>query len=119
MEDTVKVSLMEEKSKKLIKGTMASIIANVIVYIVSTVALIVVSNIAKGMNLDVVDLVTFILFVVVWPLINLILSIKALASRNKPPVGYKGVAVTNLVLSIAGPVLYGLTCLLNLLDPGV
>ena len=55
MEDTVKVSLMEEKSKKLI---------------------------------------------------NLILSIKALASRNKPPVGYKGMAVTNLVLSIAGPVLY-------------
>ena len=68
MEDTVKVSLMEEKSKKLI---------------------------------------------------NLILSIKSLVSRNKPPVGYKGMAVTNLVLSIAGPVLYGLTCLLNLLDPGV
>ena len=55
MEDTVKVSLMEEKSKKLI---------------------------------------------------NLILSIKSLVSRNKPPVGYKGMAVTNLVLSIAGPVLY-------------
>ena len=30
---------MEEKSKKMIKGTMVSIIANVIVYIVSTVAL--------------------------------------------------------------------------------
>ena len=51
MEDTVEVSRMEEKSKKLIKGTMVSIIANVIVYIVSTVALIVVSNIVKGLNL--------------------------------------------------------------------
>ncbi len=110
---------MEEKSKKLIKGTMVSIIVNVIVYIVSTVALIVVSNIVKGLNLDVIDLATFILFVVIWPLINLLLSIRALASRNKPPVGYKGVAVTNLVLSIAGPLLYGLTYLLNLLDPGV
>lgn len=110
---------MEEKSKKMIKGTMVSIIANVMVYIVSTVALIVVSNIVKGLNLDVIDLVTFILFVVIWPLINLLLSIKALASRNKPPVGYKGFAVTNLVLSIAGPLLYGLTYLLNLLDPGV
>ena len=39
-------------------------------------------------------------------LINLILSIKSLVSRNKPPVGYKGMAVINLVLSIAGPVLY-------------
>ena len=65
---------MEEKSKKLIKGTMVSIIANVIVYIVSTVALIVVSNIAKAMNLDVVDLVTFVLFVVVWPLLSRAIS---------------------------------------------
>ncbi|MBR5386889.1 MAG: hypothetical protein IK142_04830 [Clostridiales bacterium] len=114
---------MEEKSKKLIKGTMVSIIVNVVVFIVSTIILIVVSNFAQGQTavktLEVVDSVTFILFVVVWPLINIILSIKALVSRDKPPVGYKGVAVTNLVLSIAGPLLYGLTYLLNLLDPGV
>ncbi len=107
-----------DKCKKIINITLISIISNVTVFLFYCLGFI----IAENLTWDISDIVIFIigvLLIAIWPLINLILSIIALVfSVNNSPKSVL-LAIIEISLSIAGPILYGLSYLLDSIYSGV
>ena len=110
--------ITDDKCKKIINITLISIISNVTVFFVLLFGFI----IAENLTWDISDIVIFIigvLLIAIWPLINLILSIIALVfSVNNSPKSVL-LAIIEISLSIAGPILYGLSYLLESIYSGV
>ena len=112
---------MDNRSKKLVNVTLISIVACVIAFIVSMVLFIILENVIKDGTNPIFNVLDFISIVVtvVWPVINILLSVAALVTSVKHNKSKVVMAVVELSLSVVGPVLYSLTYLLGALDPGV
>ena len=110
--------ITDDKCKKIINITLISIISNVTVFFVLLFGFI----IAEKLTWDISDIVIFIigvLLIAIWPLINLILSIIALVFSVKNSPKSVLFAIIEISLSIAGPILYGLSYLLESIYSGV
>ncbi len=116
--DNVRKDLvMEDKSKKLVIITLFSIIANVIFFFVMMIGFIAADNLEIRIS-ELVVSITGIILIAIWPLINLTLSVFALVFSIKSRNNCIPLAIIDLSLSIAGPVLYSFTYLMDYLYRG-
>ena len=109
--------MMADKSKRLVINTLISIIANVILFFVMMIGFIAADNLEIRIS-ELVVSITGIILIALWPLINLTLSVFALVLSIINSENYISLAIIDLSLSIAGPVLYAFTYLMDYLYKG-
>ena len=109
---------MADKSKKLVIITLISIITNVILFFVMMFGLIAADNLEIGIS-ELVVSITGIILIALWPLINLTLSVVALVFSIKCRKSCIPLAIIDLSLSIAGPIFYAFTYLMDYLYKGL
>ena len=108
---------MADRSKRIVITTIISIIANVVFFFVEIIGLIVANTIEINVS-EIFVSISGVVLIALWPLANLILSVISLVLSIKNRKSCIPLAVTELVLSIAGPLLFAFTYLLEFLYRG-